>query len=54
MESLYEFLDQHDIYIVLVIVLVIWLLLYFYLFRIDKKITKIEESTESNSSGKNN
>lgn len=30
----------------MVIVLVIWLLLYFYLFRLDKKIEKIEKSTE--------
>ncbi len=44
MESLYDFLDKHDIYIVLVVVLVIWLLLYFYLFRLDKKISKIEET----------
>jgi len=43
---LYSFLNDHDIYIVLVIVLVIWLLLYFYLFRLDKKIKKLEESTE--------
>lgn len=43
MESLYEFLDKHDIYIVLVIVLVIWLLLYFYLFSLDRKIKKIEQ-----------
>jgi len=44
LESLYDFLDKHDIYIVLVVVLVIWLLLYFYLFRLDKKISKIEET----------
>ena len=49
MESLYEFLDKHDIYIVLLIVLVIWLLLYFYLFRLDRKIKDIETSIKKTS-----
>jgi hypothetical protein len=50
LDAIYSFLEQHDIYVVLVIVLAIWALLYFYLVRLEKKIGKIEESTERSSS----
>lgn len=39
-----DFLAQHQLYIVLSIVLIIWFGLVAYLMRLDKKITKLEES----------
>jgi CcmD family protein len=44
LETFYEFLDKHDLFIVLLIVLVIWAVIYLYLFRLDKKIRKIEQA----------
>ncbi len=39
-----DFLAQHQLYIVLSIVLIIWFGLIGYLLRLDKKITKLEQS----------
>lgn len=39
-----DFLAQHQLYIVLSIVLIIWFGLAAYLLRLDKKITKLEQS----------
>ena len=38
-----EFLAQHQLYIVMIIVLAIWLGLYIYLFRLDRRLKKLEE-----------
>jgi CcmD family protein len=38
-----EFLAQNQLFIVMAIVLAIWLGLYVYLFRLDGRITKLEE-----------
>lgn len=42
MESLYEFLEIYDLYVVLLIVFIIWVGLFIYLFAQDKKISKLE------------
>jgi CcmD family protein len=39
-----DFLAQHQLYIVLSIVLIIWFGLAGYLLRLDKKITRLEQS----------
>ncbi len=39
-----EFLIKHSIYIVLIIVLIIWAGISFYLFSLDKKISKLEKN----------
>ena len=40
---MYEFLNQNQMYIVLVITLLIWSGIVWYLVRIDKKIRQIEK-----------
>jgi len=47
MSSLYSFLDQHSLYVVLSIVLVIWLGIFLYLFWLDKKVNRLYEESES-------
>ncbi|HTR80692.1 MAG TPA: CcmD family protein [Bacteroidota bacterium] len=39
-----DFLADHQLYIVMSIVLIIWLGLVVYLVRLDRKITKLEDS----------
>ena len=38
-----EFLAQNQLYIVGIIVLAIWLGLYVYLFRLDRRLKKLEQ-----------
>jgi CcmD family protein len=40
---MYEFLNQNQMYIVLVVTLLIWSGIIWYLMRIDKKIGEIEK-----------
>jgi len=40
---MYEFLNQNQMYIVLVITLLIWSGIIWYLVRLDKKIEQIEK-----------
>ncbi|MDZ7766035.1 MAG: CcmD family protein [Melioribacteraceae bacterium] len=47
MESLYDFLNNNSIYIVLFIVLVVWLGIFVFLWNTDKRLKKIEEELES-------
>jgi len=47
MSPLYNFLDQHSIYVVLIIVLVIWLGIFLYLLWLDKKVNELYEKNES-------
>lgn len=47
MGSLYNFLNTHSLYIVLIIVLVIWIGIFIYLYRLDKKVNKLYEENES-------
>jgi len=39
----YDFLSHNSLYLVLIIVLIGWLGIFLYLFRLDKKVTKIEK-----------
>ena len=39
---MYEFLEQNSMYVVMLIVLMIWTGLFFYLFRIDRRIKELE------------
>ncbi len=47
MSSLYSFLDEHSLYVVLIIVLVIWLGIFVYLFWLDGKVNKLYKNSES-------
>ncbi len=47
MSSLYSFLDEHSLYVVLIIVLVIWAGIFTYLFRLDKKVNELYDQSES-------
>lgn len=38
-----EFFEQNQMYVVLVVVLSIWFGFLWYMFRLDAKITKLEE-----------
>ncbi len=40
---MFEFLTQNALYVVLVIVLVCWFGILAYLFRLDRKITRLED-----------
>ena len=41
-----EFFAQHQLYIVMIIVVGIWLGIYAYLFRLDNRIKKLENSSK--------
>ncbi len=45
--SFYDFLSNNSLYVVLIIVLVIWLGIFVYLFRLDKKVSKLYENAEA-------
>jgi CcmD family protein len=40
---MYEFLNQNQMYIVLVITMLIWIGILWYLVRLDKKVGQIEK-----------
>jgi CcmD family protein len=40
--NLYDFLETNSLYIVLLIVLVIWIGIFGYLWKLDKKVKKLE------------
>jgi len=42
MDTIIEFLDKHSLYVVLIITLIIWFGLFFYIFKVDKKLKKLE------------
>jgi len=44
-----DFLAQHQLYIVMIIVVGIWIGLYAYLFRLDKRIAKLEKEAQKES-----
>lgn len=46
MESIYSFLENNSIYIVMVIVLVVWAGIFLYLLSLDKRIKTIEKETK--------
>ena len=39
---MFDALGQQPLYVVLIVVLVIWLGIYFYLFRLDSRLKKLE------------
>jgi CcmD family protein len=43
--TLFEFLNQNPLFVVLTIAMVVWLGIYLYLFRIDGKLKKLEKQT---------
>lgn len=43
MSSLYDFLETNSMYIVMLIVLIIWIGIFGYIWRLDKKVKKLEE-----------
>lgn len=43
--TMYEFLEQNSLFVVLTIVLIIWAGLFFYLLRIDKRVAKLEDKS---------
>ena len=46
--ALIQFMSSNDlIYVVLGVSLIIWLVLIFFLFRVDKKVSKLEEQIQS-------
>ncbi len=49
-----QFFEQNTLYIVLVISIIIWLGIFYYLFQIDKKITKLEKMAEVSNFNQNN
>jgi CcmD family protein len=38
-----DFLGQHQLYIVMLIVVAIWLGIYWYLFRLDRRLRALEQ-----------
>ncbi|MEO8446070.1 MAG: CcmD family protein [bacterium] len=46
MSSLYDFLETNSMYIVMLIMLIIWIGIFGYMWKLDKKIQKLEKSTK--------
>lgn len=47
-----QFMSSNDlIFVVLGVSLIIWLILLFFLFRVDKKVTNLEEQIKTNQEG---
>jgi CcmD family protein len=40
---MYDFLSQNPLYIVMLIVLICWLGIFLYLFRLDRKVSRLEQ-----------
>lgn len=48
MESLYQFLQNNAIYIVMIIVLIVWTGIFLYLVNLDKRIKNVEKEFKNN------
>ncbi|MDZ4711989.1 MAG: CcmD family protein [bacterium] len=46
MSSLYDFLETNSMYIVMLIMLIIWIGIFGFMWRLDKKIKKLEKNTK--------
>lgn len=47
--AIIQFMSSNElIYVVLGVSLIIWLVLLFFLFRVDKKVTKLEDQIKNN------
>lgn len=44
---MYDFLERNAMYIVLLIALIIWIGLFIYMFRLDKRIKKLEKENNN-------
>jgi CcmD family protein len=44
---MYEFLADHALYTVLLIVLICWAGIFFYLWRLDRKVSRLEKEIRS-------
>ena len=44
--TLYEFLGQNALYVVLIIVLLIWFGFLFYLLRLDRRVKHLEDTIQ--------
>jgi CcmD family protein len=44
--SVAEFLSQNSLFVVLIVVLVIWVGILWYLFRIEKRVSRIEQDSK--------
>ncbi len=42
---MYQFLETHSLYVVLIVVLMIWTGLFLYLFKIDRSVRRLEDRT---------
>jgi CcmD family protein len=47
-ESLYQFLQNNAIYIVMIIVLIVWTGIFLYLVNLDKRIKNVEKEFKNN------
>ncbi|MEO6694081.1 MAG: CcmD family protein [Ignavibacteria bacterium] len=45
--SLYDFLENNSMYIVMLIVFIIWIGIFGYIWTLDKKVKKLEQSKRS-------
>jgi CcmD family protein len=46
MDSILNFLEKNSYYVVLIITLIIWLGILLYLFRLDRKVKKLEQENK--------
>lgn len=47
MDGIYNFLSSNSLYIVLIIVLIVWLGIFLFIYKLDKKVKKLEEGEQS-------
>lgn len=47
MGSFYDFLETNSMYVVLFIVLIIWVGIFGYIWKIDRKLNKLEQDYKS-------
>jgi CcmD family protein len=43
---MYDFLEKNSLYVVMFILLAIWVGIFVYLFRLDKRIKKLEQNQQ--------
>jgi len=42
---MYEFFTQHSLYVVLLVTLTVWTGIAYYLFRLERTVTKLQETS---------
>jgi len=47
LDSIYNFLQNNAIYIVMIIVLIVWVGIFFYMLALDKRIKNVEKELGS-------